>query len=839
MVDIPETGEITFVLDEGLERLWGKVVSGASARPIAGASIRVESYGDVSVHTQLVTDTNGRFLTRVTGRGRWLEVGASGHATRMVLVPIDAVAVTIRLLPCARIGGVVRAAESGRPLPGVVIESRPLDPLDGRTRIRHRTVSDGEGRFLLPSLTTGTVTVAAIGPDRVSPELATSGWGDGHQPLAVEIAAGEQVDIVIEAVRAVEVTGSVTCGERPVANAMLRLSSGGSHRVAHAEAAITGDNGRYRLPGLVPGLAYSIEVSAAGHATLKRAGFMGDSGDVLTADFDLPEPRFLTLRVVDEDGRAVPGARIEDQWITNDAGEARIGPFAGGDVSIYARCKGHEGGGIRLAGEERPQKATLVLRRDPVEEPAEPSVRSRETDRPAVAESAKPPADSRYWDSWPDLVLRTPADGEDPPRPGLSISGVVRKPEGEPVRGLKVIARRVLPSGKTSRRWWQSRTDESGQFVIAGLGPGEYSIGPGYVRGFSLPEARVAGAGEKDVELALRRGRNLVVRVVDPEGTPVPAVAIHVIKKVVVGSNRPISILSRRTDRRGLAVIGPLPAGRSVVMEVCPPDGDLAARAVAPDIGASEQLIRLERGLYIEGRVVDQAGRPVSNCVIEADSGTDGWFTAAWSRVRPFRDGRFRIGPFPPGEVWLEVGGSGDDTPPRHASVLVAAGRKDVVLIHPLGWDLEVVVRNWPADLRGEVWVRAGDGPVRAAKVVDGRAHLRNLAPGKTYRLFAWPPGHDRHVSVSGIDGSRSRIFVDLVPGRRVTGRILTTPIPDSRAVGCMFGGVFHAGRLESDGTLVIPGVPPEVTSVMLKNRISPFPGPKAAIRADHTVEFE
>jgi hypothetical protein len=82
-------------------------------------------------------------------------------------------------------------------------------------------------------------------------------------------------------------------------------------------------------------------------------------------------------------------------------------------------------------------------------------------------------------------------------------------------------------------------------------------------------------------------------------------------------------------------------------------------------------------------------------------------------------------------------------------------------------------------------------------------------------------------------------VLTNLSPGRRVTGRISPCPAHDEWTVGCVFAGVFRAGRLSANGTFVIRGVPPEVTSVTLRRKGSPFDHTSAPIDPDETALIE
>lgn len=130
------------------------------------------------------------------------------------------------------------------------------------------------------------------------------------------------------------------------------------------------------------------------------------------------------------------------------------------------------------------------------------------------------------------------------------------------------------------------------------------------------------------VSVALVEAFRIPVRVVDPEGNPVPNA------RVTVGYAS-ISLLQRQTetDLEGRAPLGPLVPGPYVVHADASgylPSEPLQVELDGPDL--KEQTLVLARPARIEGIVVDEDGRPVPSADVLVDA--EGVFVAGESRAR-------------------------------------------------------------------------------------------------------------------------------------------------------------------------------------------------------------
>jgi len=234
--------------------------------------------------------------------------------------------------------------------------------------------------------------------------------------------------------------------------------------------------------------------------------------------------------------------------------------------------------------------------------------------------------------------------------PSGVLAGVVRDQAGAALSGAEVLA-----TGAALSRPLRTRSDPSGRFRFDALPTGTLEVrarASGY-RSAELNGVEVVAAVPRQVELVLQPATGLFGRVLDADGAGVPQAY------VVLALRGRWKVL--RTDADG--GFGWTEA----------PDQLLDATAVTPQHRASakqavrrgeEAILRLGPGGYIEGRVVDSAGAPISRFSIGVESfQVDGLAPYGKLAYRPQdvarSDGRFRFGPLRPGSYHLRARAAG------------------------------------------------------------------------------------------------------------------------------------------------------------------------------------
>ncbi len=196
-----------------------------------------------------------------------------------------------------------------------------------------------------------------------------------------------------------------------------------------------------------------------------------------------------------------------------------------------------------------------------------------------------------------------------------AIEGVVLGQDGKALAGVEVIAsgensdRGRLRSSAAPRsiadfygRSETRRTDDLGRFRFPDLSPGSYDL---KVRIEGRPESvtSVTLGNDRDllgVEIRVDGGVDLLVRVVDESGAPVPDVIVSI---------NAASYVQTRTDGTGLAVMHGLPGSATWVNVWADDDRFADPTSVVP--AGQELRIVLHAASEIAGKVVDEAGQPL------------------------------------------------------------------------------------------------------------------------------------------------------------------------------------------------------------------------------------
>ena len=189
---------------------------------------------------------------------------------------------------------------------------------------------------------------------------------------------------------------------------------------------------------------------------------------------------------------------------------------------------------------------------------------------------------------------------------GLEIRGRLVDESDAPVVGVPVGCRAADSGGYVGGTASGAFTGPDGEFVHSGLAPGDYVL---QAEGEGGARARAqAAAGARDVVLRLEPPGAVVVRVVDPDGDPVPGAEVA----MRVASGR----LTRQSDGNGEARFDAIP----------PATVHVSARAEGWSIGTgnakvesgrtAETTIALSAGGVIEGTVRGLDADQLARCMV-------------------------------------------------------------------------------------------------------------------------------------------------------------------------------------------------------------------------------
>ncbi|MBI4600803.1 MAG: carboxypeptidase regulatory-like domain-containing protein [Planctomycetes bacterium] len=208
--------------------------------------------------------------------------------------------VCFRLEPGKTIRGTVRTRD-GEPIPGAYVaagSSLSVGPDQGaRAGADGRFVVEdlGEGPFEVEAFAAGFAAAEARGVSAGTEDLAFT--LDPAPPRTAVPAAGPALGVVLDAAT-----------DLPVPDAAIGVAPwpGGGWREVRG---ISDGAGRFRLEGLSPG-AYLLEVRARGYLRETFSLKLVETGSASDLELRLERGGALAGRVLDLQGRAVPGARV-------------------------------------------------------------------------------------------------------------------------------------------------------------------------------------------------------------------------------------------------------------------------------------------------------------------------------------------------------------------------------------------------------------------------------------------------------------------------------------------------------------------------------------------------
>ena len=256
----------TFVPTGGLTRggtISGTVTDDETGRPISAVNIVADKLDSISPRYNGLSDRSGRYILIGVAPGRyrlWPTVGRGDYIPEIYddrLNFNDADVVTVRgaeavegidfaLRPGARISGTVTDDLTGLPLSNITVTAGPS---------MVHTKTDGLGRYTLRGLPDGVIEVemSGQGSEYVEATRGVSVSGEGHY-----------ADIDFSLVTGTTISGRVTDEDTglPISNQRIDINNvlGG---IAPRAESVTGDDGRYTLRGVAPGI-YRVFPCCAG-----------------------------------------------------------------------------------------------------------------------------------------------------------------------------------------------------------------------------------------------------------------------------------------------------------------------------------------------------------------------------------------------------------------------------------------------------------------------------------------------------------------------------------------------------------------------------------------------
>jgi protocatechuate 3,4-dioxygenase beta subunit len=268
--------------------------------------------------------------------------------------------------------------------------------------------------------------------------------------------------------------------------------------------------------------------------------------------------------------------------------------------------------------------------------------------------------------------------------PPIAVRGRVRDGRtGQPLLGAI-----VWPAGEP---WHATESDDQGLFTVATWDWGPEAPlragAPGYLTVDERASVRAGGP----VEIRLRPAANLIGRVVDDQGAPVPEARIELFPAGATNPAGPTEALARsETGSDGGFSVRHLAAGASVDLRASHlhhPDAWLRGLTIA--VGAPPVEVTLAPSIRLSGRVVDREGTPISGAAVTGRLETDAGGRGSGERREGPReakatsgeDGAFELHFSAAGHVALEAAAVGYQPTERRALAIGVGRAEEEVLL--------------------------------------------------------------------------------------------------------------------------------------------------------------
>ena len=357
---------------------------------------------------------------------------------------------------------------------------------------------------------------------------------------------------------------------------------------------------------------------------------------------------------------------------------------------------------------------------------------------------------------------------------------------------------------------WSDETDPSGLCVLETLPPGvplhAEVIRANLVVRKELTPLTLSAGEVREIEWRLGSGCRLEGTVVDQTGKPVTKSKIWLESSkfdgAVVfqkhGGNEEVE--EKQTDEEGRFAFDDVRPGKWWLGPAAERDqddfpGDEAVAPFAEVVEIPEGVVqmrvdlRVHRGLYIRGRVLDPAGEPVA--------GTYVWATPQavlfGSSARTKEDGSFALGPVIPGRYQLVAHGwTHDDSEPADAD----AGDEDVVLRLRIGGSMRGVILD--AETR-----KACAGELVFGLRDEGRVTMTSSNGDGSFKIEGLPPGEYYFVARSG--GQRVGVLPIVAVQRGVETGDLVVELRPGATIHLRYVGIrpWMHWRISAGGTVL------------------------------------
>jgi 5-hydroxyisourate hydrolase-like protein (transthyretin family) len=561
-------------------------------------------------------------------------------------------------------------------------------------------------------------------------------------------------------------------------------------------------SGRFRLSGLLAGIAYELRIGREGFAPARMELPVREAGK--------PAP---DLRIVLRAGRTLFGSVIDGG--RRPVAGARVSLRPAAPTSLQARLSAAQFSNQTARSLEVPTDAAGRFEiKNLVAGAFDLTVRARGF-APLTVPALAVPEGKGATDAGTVMLA-----------PGASIRGRVADPKGNPIDGAEVYGksrdelRRSLGEDPEPA---DAVTAADGSFVLEDRPPGVpldlTVIHPGYGPGSALGVAVPSEAAIRIVLLPIAR---VAGRTLDPDGRPVAGASVFLSEQESRSFGGRSALMSSDRFHRGTSD----DEGGFSFDGVSP--GTFGLSAQAPhrqqaelknmELKGGQDLTGVELVLppasEVTGRVLSPEGRPVAEAQVVLVEASEERYPAFSSlRAATDADGQYRIDGLPPGKRTLEARAEGYRRTVRDVELTAAATVVDFTLERGLEASGRVVddAGNPIAgvDLTLFASQYSADAP-HAVSEADGTFRFSGLRDG-TYRLIAFKDGYapDRRGTKVMLAGAPvSGLEVKLSWGGTITGRLTGVEFSQLSRVQ-VSANFMGSGQVDAEGVYRIPHLPP------------------------------
>lgn len=510
-------------------------------------------------------------------------------------------------------------------------------------------------------------------------------WGAenfGRKRVAIEAGKEIQVDLVIPV--GFNVDGIVVDQTgTPVAGADILIGNWGP--VPAYAASKTGPGGRFRLRSLIE--ACCVGARAPGHAPSGMHMLFGRKGTNLKIRMVLGgRGGALKGRILDPRGEPVADAVMQFGMPKYDSIKLPDGSRGRSPMPIRPRS---DADGRFLVEGLPPGKNTLAVR----------------------ARGLAP------WTGSVDVLAGGNSELVVRLLPGVTLTGTAQDANGRPLEKV-MLSVGDFHTLNSTLAYHRTGTDADGSYRLEGLGPGKLKVEATSVEGKAETEL-VAVAGQTlRWDPVITKGLVLRGRVVDEDDQPVKA---YVAANLANPGSEDGWYSAARTDKDGWFELKNCRPGKAIRLGVqWPAYGGERIVYVKPD--SQDLVIRVpsvaKPTVYLTGRMLNEDGKPVETGFIRLYDRQGGFQQRQLTLEAA--TGRFKAGPFPPGEYRVQVQANS-------TRVLRTDWKK---LTHDETLDLGVIRLQRPGFLQVTL---AGK-----AELLPEKGSFRILDPAKAYVQSIW-----------------------------------------------------------------------------------------------------